>query len=433
MQRGAHRSAYQLAHTECKVGLMKRIERVRLYPANHQRARLVFALDVTRQLFNALLQQRRDAYRSRGISVTTKMQYAELTGLRKDDARIAAVYRECEDAVLHRLDLAMQAFFRRVKRGEKPGYPRFKGRDRWHQIEFPHGGRALKFNTDQSKVKIPGVGSIRLRKGRDIPVFGRAWITRCGCHWYASFECERAVVETPRRDDVLGIDRGVHVLAATSESSLVRNPRFLKRARLRVERLQRTVSRRKRGGKNRKRAIRLLARAHECVSHARRDSMHKIARALVSAAPTVIAMEALQLKNMTCSAKGTVGAPGVHVRQKAWLNKALLDSSFGLLQQMIASKAEEAGIAVVAVDPRYSSQECSRCGQIAAESRRERRYACIRCGFSVHADVNAALVIRRRAELRPAGRGASSEDLGDLRSVPTVGAEPARCNQDVAA
>jgi len=83
-------------------------------------------------------------------------------------------------------------------------------------------------------------------------------------------------------------------------------------------------------------------------------------------------MEALRLRNMTKSAKGTVEEPGVNVHQKAGLNKALLDSSFGLLQQMIASKAEEAGIAVVAVDPRYSSQECSRCGQIAAESRRER-------------------------------------------------------------
>jgi putative transposase len=161
--------------------------------------------------------------------------------------------------------------------------------------------------------------------------------------------------------------------------------------------------------------------------------MHKIARALVDAAPAVIAMEALMLKNMTRSAKGTVEKPGVNVRQKAGLNKALLDSSFGLLQQMIASKAEEAGLLIVAVDPRYSSQECSRCGHIAAESRRQRRFVCVSCGFCVHADVNAALVIRRRAELRPAGRGAALADLNDLRSVPHAGAEPARCNHGVAA
>ena len=161
--------------------------------------------------------------------------------------------------------------------------------------------------------------------------------------------------------------------------------------------------------------------------------MHKLSRAIVNSAPAVIALEALKLPNMTRSAKGTVEEPGVHVRAKAGLNRALLDASFGLLQQMIASKAEEAGIAVIAVDPHFSSQECSHCGHIAAESRRKRRFACVRCGFRVHADVNAALVIRRRAELRPAGRGAALADLDDLRSVPTAGEEPARRNHELEA
>ncbi len=107
--------------------IVKRMERVRLYPTPSQSARLVMMLDVTRQLYNAALQERRDAYRMRGISVTAKMQYAELTALRSPaeriDTRLVSVYRECEDATLRRLDLAMQAFFRRVKRGEKAGYP----------------------------------------------------------------------------------------------------------------------------------------------------------------------------------------------------------------------------------------------------------------------------------------------------------------------
>jgi putative transposase len=415
------------------VVVVKRIERVRIYPNARQSERLRFALDVTRQLYNALLQHRRDAYRSRGIRVTGKMQYAELTALRSEDACLAVVYRECEDAVLHRLDIAMAAFFRRLARGEKPGYPRFKSRDRWNQLEFPHGGRALKFNAAQTKVRVPGTGSVRLRKGRAVPDFGRAWIVHCNGRWYASFECERVVQRRDLREGVLGVDRGVHVLAATSEGRLLRNPRFLKKARIRVERLQRTVSRRKRGGRNRRRAAKMLARAHERVANARRDAMHKLSRAIVNTAPAVIALEALKLRNMTRSAKGTPEKPGVNVRAKAGLNRALLDSSFGLLQQMIASKAEEAGIGVVAVDPQFSSQECLCCGHIAAESRRKRRFACVRCGFCVHADVNAALVIRRRAELRPAGRGAALADLDDLRSVPPAGVEPARRNQEVAA
>jgi hypothetical protein len=123
-------------------------------------------LDVTRQLYNAALQERRDAYRMRGITVTAKMQYAELTALRSPaeriDSRLVSVYRECEDATLRRLDLALQAFFRRVKRGEKAGYPRFRSRSRWQTLQFPHGDRALRLNELQTKVTAPGVGTKRL-------------------------------------------------------------------------------------------------------------------------------------------------------------------------------------------------------------------------------------------------------------------------------
>lgn len=411
---------------------MKRIERIRLYPSAAQARRLGFMLDVCRQLYNALLEQRRAAWRLRRKSLSSKEQYRELTELRSEDDRVAAVYRELEDAVLHRLDLAFAAFFRRIKRGETPGFPRFRSRSRWNQLEFPHGDRALKFNAAQTKVKIPGIGFVPLRKGREVPKFGRAWLVRKGARWYACFECEREVKPLPSTGKTIGLDCGVHVLAATSEGQLIANPRFLQRARLVVERFQRVVSRRKRGGKNRRKAVRLLARAHERVKSARRDFLHKTSRKIVNSTDTV-ALEALDVRSMTRSAKGTLEEPGRNVRAKAGLNRALLDASFGLLRQMIVAKAEEAARTVVEVDPRFSSQECARCANVAAESRRRRRYLCIGCGFSVHADVNAALVIRRRAELRPAARGASLEDLGDPRSVPDAGAEPARCNHDVAA
>lgn len=149
-----------------------------------------------------------------------KMQYAELTALRKPierlDTRLAAVYREVEDAVLHRLDLAMEAFFRRCKRGETPGFPRFKPAARWSQLTFPHGDRALKFDGAQSRVTILGVGSVKLRKGRAVPAFGRAWL-------------------------VLGIDRGVHVLAATSDGVLHRNSAVGEKRKSAVARLQREL------------------------------------------------------------------------------------------------------------------------------------------------------------------------------------------------
>lgn len=272
---------------------------------------------------------------------------------------------------------------------------------------------------------------VRLRKGRVVPAFGRAWLACKNDRWYACFECEREAGVADRRVGVVGIDRGVHVLAATSDGRLMRNPRHLEKLRLRLERAQRIVARRKRKGKNRRKAVAALARLHERVANARRDYAHKVSRTIVNAAPQVIAMEALRLRNMTRSAKGTLENPGRNVRAKAGLNRAVLDASFGLLQQMVASKAEEAGLTVVAVDPRYSSQECSRCGHIAAQSRARRRFCCVACGFTTHADVNAALVIARRAESLPVGRGAALADLDNRRRIPETGAEPVML-QDVA-
>ncbi len=383
-------------------------------------------LDVTRQLYNALLDQRRDAYRKCRVTISGSDQSKEITALRADDVRIAAVYRECQDAVVHRLDLAYRAFFRRLKRGETPGFPRFKGFRRWDQLEFPHGDRALVFDSPQSKVRIPGVGWVKNRKGRTVPAtFGRAWVVRKNGRWYACFECERAVrVDGDRVNGVVGIDRGVHVLAATSDGRLFANPRPLARLLSTLAHCQRSVSRKKRGGKNRRRFVGLLARLHERIANIRRDALHKVSRRIVHVAPSAIALENLRVAAMMRSAKGTVEAPGRNVRAKSGLNRVMVDASFGLLRQMIESKAEEAGIVVVAVDPRYSSQTCSRCGHVAAESRRRRRFACVACGFTIHADVNAALEIRRRAQLVPAGRGAALADLNDPRSEPHTGEDP---------
>jgi putative transposase len=155
---------------------VKRIEVVRLYPTVAQEAALKHALHVTRHLYNAALQERKDAYRLRHVSVSAKMQYAELTALRKESHHLAGVYRELEDAALHRLDLAFAAFFRRCRRGETPGFPRFRAAARWRQLEYPHGDRALKFDPVQGRVRIPDAGWVKLRKGRKVPAYGRAWL-----------------------------------------------------------------------------------------------------------------------------------------------------------------------------------------------------------------------------------------------------------------
>jgi len=404
---------------------VKRVERIRLYPTARQERALRFTLDVTRQLYNALLEQRRDAYRLRRISLSKKEQYAEITALRKPtqwiDGRLAAVHRECEDAVLHRLDLAFAAFFRRRRRGETPGFPRFKPASRWNQLAFPHGNRALRFDGKQGRVTIPKLGHVKLRKGRLVPAFGRAWLVLRNGRWYACFECARPVCALPKSSKVIGVDRGVHVLAALSDGTLLRNLGAGERRRTATARLARELeaaTQRDEIGRVRNRrdparvaAVLRVARSREREANARRDHAHKVARRIVNGAE-VIVIEKLKLSTMTRSAKGTVAQPGRNVAAKRALNRVVLDAGFGLLRRMIVAKAEEAARTVVEVESRFSSQECSRCGHVARESRRRRRFCCTACGYKSHADVNAALVIRRRAQLALKSEPKPAEDAG---------------------
>jgi transposase len=211
--------------------LVRWMHRVRLYPSSRQEARLHFALDITRQIYNAALAQRRDVWVARRQAINPKSQYAEITALRAEDGRIAACYRECEDAALHRLDLAFAAFFRRIKAGEVAGYPRFRSAARWKQLEFPHGDRALRLTECQNQVRIPMVGSVRLRKGRVIPPYGRAFLVERTGRWYAVFECQRDLAPLAPSGRAVGIDRGIRALVATSEGELFENPRHAERRR----------------------------------------------------------------------------------------------------------------------------------------------------------------------------------------------------------
>ena len=391
-------------------GQLRWLHKVRLYPTCAQERVLVTMLRATRELYNALLQQRREAWTTRRVSLPSREQYPQITELREAEPRFAAVYRECEDAVLHRLDLSFAAFFRRLKRGETPGYPRFKPASRWNQLEFPHGDRALSFDELQRRVRVPGVGKIRLRKGRMAPEFGRAFLVTKNGRWYAVFEGHRFPSPLPASGSSVGIDRGIRVLAALSDGTTIENLRPGSRRRAVVERHQRAVDLatvkdalgRPLNAKDPARvaAVRRLARAKEREANARRDWLHKVSRTIVQRFDRIV-LESLRLRSMTRSAKGTFEEPGVGVRAKAGLNRALFDAGFGMLATLIREKAANAGRTVIEVDARYSSQTCAACGHVCKESREGPAFACVRCGYEADADVNAAQVILLRAESPP--------------------------------
>jgi putative transposase len=392
-------------------GELRWLHKVRLYPTCAQARELFVMLRTTRELYNAMLEQRRDAWKTRQLKIASKQQYAEITELRAAEPRFAAVYRECEDATLHRLDLAMAAFFRRLKSGETPGYPRFKSAHRWNQLEFPHGDRALRLDASQTHVVVPGAGSIRLRKGRTIPpTYGRVFVVTKNGRWYAVFEAHRKPEAMRTTGRKVGIDRGVRVLAATSDGELIENPRHADRLRQRVEEhalaleaaTQRDVAGRCTNRRDRTRvcAARRLARAKEREANARRDHAHKVSRALIERYD-LIAMEDLRLTAMTRSAAGTIDQPGRNVAAKSGLNRALLDAGLGQLGTLIREKAAWAARTVIGVDAKYTSQTCAQCHHVAKENRKETRFHCVACGHEDDADVNAARVIRNKAESPP--------------------------------
>jgi putative transposase len=397
------------------------MERVRLYPSASQRAALAKMLDVTRQLYNAALEQRIAAYRRCRVMVSASMQYRELTSLRCEDVRIASVYREVEDSALRRLDLAFAAFFRRLRRGERAGFPRFRAVSRWDTLVFPHGDRALRLNADQSKVRVPGVGVVRLRNGRVIPAFGRAMISRRAGRFYALFECDCEASPLPQRGNVVGLDRGVVAVVATSEGELVAFPDCVAIRRRAVRVAQKRLSRRKRGSRRRGQARELLARAHERLANARRDFAHKLSRAIVDRYDTIV-LERLNVRGMTRSARGTVDQPGSGVRAKSGLNREILHAGWSIFRKLIVEKAEKAVRTVVEVDAKNTSRECSSCGVVEANSRRSQSsFVCMACGYASNADVNAARVIVKRAELRPAGSLGALVPDADLQSALSSG------------
>jgi putative transposase len=392
-------------------GELRWLHKVRLYPTCAQARALIEILRTTRDLYNALLQQRRDAWRTRRRSIAATEQYAEITDLRAVEPRFANVYRECEDATLRRLDLAMAAYFRRIKSGETAGYPRFKPASRWNQIEFPHADRALLLDERQKRVRVPGVGGVRLRKGREVPAtFGRAFLVTKNGRWYAVFECHRPPEPMPNTGLPVGVDRGIRVLAATSDGELIANIRPGSQRRRLAEQHARAldaVTVRNAAGRclNRRdparvAAARRLARAKEREANARRDHLHKVSRTIVDRYGRIV-LEDLRLANMTRSAKGTVEDPGKNVKAKSGLNRELLDAGFGILATLIREKAAHAARTVIFVNPAYSSQTCAACGHVAASSREGPRFACVRCRHEDDADVNAARVILLRAESPP--------------------------------
>ena len=356
----------------------------RLYPTKSQERLLESTLETCRRFYNACLAERKEAYEQEKRTISKFAQLRQVKTLKQTNPYAATVHSHILQVVVSDLDKAFQAFFCRVKAGEKPGYPRFKGRNRFDSFGLKEYGNG--FRLDGRRLKLSGIGRVAVRWHRELEgQIKTARVIRKAGHWYVSFACEVEQPEPlPSTGQSVGVDVGVASLITLSDGTKVDNPKWYRASQAKLRIAQRRVARRKKGGKNRRKAVLQLQRLHVHTQNQRRDFLNKLAHGLVQA-NDVIAVEDLQIQNM--------------VRNKH-LSKSILDSGWGYFRQRLAAKAAEAGRVVVAVNPAYTSKTCSGCGTVFEHLTLSDRWVECACGLSLDRDHNAALNIQRAGHVR---------------------------------
>jgi putative transposase len=350
----------------------------RLFPSKPQARLLDSTLETCRRWYNQCLAERRDAYKQHGEAVGMYQQLAKVKAHKAINPYAKGIHSHVLQIVVTDLDKAFQAFFRRVKASQTPGFPRFKGRNRFSSFGFKQYGNGFKI--DGRRLKLSGIGRVAVRWHRPLEGTTKTVrITRRAGQWYACFVCEVEATPLPARD--IGVDVGIASLITTSEGEKEAHPALYRTAQRKLRVLQRRVARRKKGSARRRKAVLQLQRQHERIANTRKDFLNKLAHRLIARYDR-IALEDLRISTM--------------VRNRH-LAKSILDASWGYLVQQLTRKAAEAGRVVLLIDPRYTSKTCSQCGHIFESLSLVDRWIDCGCGLSLDRDHNAAINILKRA------------------------------------
>ncbi len=384
-----------------------------LAPTVGQQAKLGRLFRLQCELYNAALEERRGVWKQNGRSVSKFEQFKGLSGFEHPVMGYGVVPAR---GTLTRLDRAFQAFFRRVKSGERAGFPRFKPSVRWSSVEYPDSSCWKIDGGDRKhagvgRLYLKGVGQVRFRGSRrGIRGVPKTLIVRRVAGKYRMYVTYVLEPEhgprAPRTPKNVGVDVGVTEIVALSDGTLFPNPRESKRAAAKLAEAQQDLVRKQRGSNRRRKAALRVACHHRKVSNERRNRNHQISRAIVNAADGgLIVFEDLQIGNMTarCAPKpdGEGGFLPNGQTAKSGLNREIHAAGWSQLRQMAGYKAEEAGTRLVVVNPAFTSQTCHTCGHISPENRHGTRFRCVECGHQAHADVNAAKNILGRADPTP--------------------------------
>ena len=320
----------------------------RLYPTPEQEQALDTILWRCRTLYNVALEERKTAWEKRRVSLNYYQQATELPDLKAASPEYAEVNAQVLQDALRRLDRAFQAFFRRIRNRETPGYPCFQGKGRYNSFTYPqYGGGAV---LDGGVLSLSKIGRICIRLHRPLEGTPKTvTISREADSWCACFSCADVPVQPlPPTGRETGIDLGIEAFATLSDGTRIFNPGWYRKAERALKTAQRRVSRRKKGSNRRHKAITLLAKAHQKVRRQRTDFHHKTTLQLVRENDTIY-HEDLQTANMV---------------KNRHLAKSISDAGWSAFLSILAAKAAYAGRRVVAVSPAYTSQTCSGCGVV---------------------------------------------------------------------
>lgn len=371
----------------------------RLYPSGVQREALARTVGVARLVYNLALEQRRDHWRAyrraEERSISYPSQAKELTALRAAFPWIAEVSQTAQQQALRDLDKAFQNFFL-----GRAAYPRPRKKFEDDSARFQGRECAVrKLSAKWAEVTLPKVGKVRFRLTRPIEgIVKNVTVSLKAGRWMISFACEREIADPPAHVGAeVGIDLGVTqtLTLSTGEALSLPLERLNVRDRQR-RRLQKKAARCKRGSNRSKVAKRKVAKVAAAIAAVRRQWQHQTTKALAERF-SVVVMEDLRIRNMTASAKGTLEQPGSNVRQKAGLNRSILNQGWGELARQLEYKLVAKGGQVIYVDPRHSSQTCSVCEHESPDNRKSQAvFRCLGCGEEANADANAARVILSR-------------------------------------
>jgi putative transposase len=361
------------------LSAVKKAYKFRIFPTSKQQNALEQTLSLCRELYNAALQERTEAYKRAGKSISYSMQQQQLPEIKKTRTDLKDIHSQVLQDTLKRLDKGFDNFFERVKKGVKAGYPRYKGKSRYSSFTYPQSG----FEIKEGKLVLSKIGHIKIKLHR--PLMGRVktlTIKRTATgKWFAIFCCEVGLDRLPFTDEETGIDVGLSSFATLSNGKSIENPRFFRQEEAQLAKAQRQLSAAPKGSQLREEKRKVVARVHERIANKRDNFAHQESRKIVNFY-AIIFIEALTILNMMKNSK---------------LSKSIADAAWSKFFRCINYKAESAGRFAVEVAPKFTTQDCCICDHRQELTLSDRMYRCTNpaCLMRLDRDWNASLNILR--------------------------------------